>query len=55
MGYSPWSCKELDTTERTRAHAHTHTHTHTQMLGVDEEIQSIVNTLLYPNVMNRIV
>ena len=23
-GYSPWSCKELDTTE----HRHTHTHTH---------------------------
>ena len=25
MGYSPWSHKELDTTE----HTHTHTHTHT--------------------------
>ena len=24
-GYSPWSCKESDTTE----HTHTHTHTHT--------------------------
>ena len=23
-GYSPWGCKELDTTE----HAHTHRHTH---------------------------
>ena len=30
-------------------------HTHTQLLGVDEETQSIVNTLLYPNVINRIV
>ena len=26
-GYSPWGCKELDTTE----HTHTHTHTHTHM------------------------
>ena len=37
------------------ARARMHTHTHTQLLGVDEETQSIVNTLLYPNVMNRIV
>ena len=29
-GYSPWSHKELATTERARARAHTHTHTHTQ-------------------------
>ena len=35
MGYSPWDCKELDTTEHmcvhacTRARAHTHRHTHT--------------------------
>ena len=38
-GYSPWDCKELDTTEQlsvhvcactpVRAHTHTHTHTHT--------------------------
>ena len=27
-GYSPWGCKELDTTEH--AHTHTHTHTHTE-------------------------
>jgi len=27
MGYSPWSQKEVDTTEHTRAHTHTHTHT----------------------------
>ena len=26
-GYSPWSCKELDTIERARARTHTHTHT----------------------------
>ena len=31
------------------------THTHTQLLGVDEETQSTVNTLLYPNVIDRIV
>ena len=31
VGYSPWSCKELDTTDWLHAHvyAHTHTHTHT--------------------------
>ena len=27
-GYSPWGCKELDTTEHL-SHIHTHTHTHT--------------------------
>ena len=27
MGYSPWSQKELDTTEHTCAHTHTRTHT----------------------------
>ena len=36
-GYSPWGCKELDTTEcvhaHTRARAHTHTHTHTHSEG----------------------
>ena len=25
-GYSPWGCKELDTTEHTHTHTHTHTH-----------------------------
>ena len=25
-GYSPWGCKESDTTDRARAHTHTHTH-----------------------------
>ena len=28
-GYSPWGCKEMDTTEQQRACTHTHTHTHT--------------------------
>ena len=28
-GYSPWDCKELDTTNLLSACAHTHTHTHT--------------------------
>ena len=27
--YSPWGCKESDTTEHTRARAHAYTHTHT--------------------------
>ena len=30
-GYSPWGCKESDTTERL-THIHTHTHTHTQII-----------------------
>ena len=38
-GYSPWGCKEPDTTEATkcvceRARTHTHTHTHTHTTGV---------------------
>ena len=28
LGYSPWGCKKLDTTEQL-IHTHTHTHTHT--------------------------
>ena len=27
VGYSPWGCKALDTTEQTHTHTHTHTHT----------------------------
>ena len=27
-GYSPWGCKELDTTEHTCTYIHTHTHTY---------------------------
>ena len=31
--YSPWGCKESDTTEVTsHSHTHTHTHTHTHIL-----------------------
>ena len=30
VGYSPWGCKELDTTEHTHTYTLTHTHTHTQ-------------------------
>ena len=32
VGYSPWGCKESDTTERL-THTHTHTHTHTLPLA----------------------
>ena len=31
--YSPWGCKELDTTERLCARAHTHTHTRSRVPG----------------------
>ena len=36
VGYSPWGCKESDTTEWLSAHTHTHTriHTHTQVVFV---------------------
>ena len=42
MGYSPWSRKELDTTEHTHTRTHTHTHTHTHccfrtQLGIEDE------------------
>ena len=29
VGYSPWGCKELDTTELLSAYTYIHTHTHT--------------------------
>ena len=35
LGYSPWGCRELDTTEyNTHARACTHTHTHTHYTGL---------------------
>ena len=34
-GYSPWGCKESDTTEHT--HTHTHTHIHTIHLGGESQ------------------
>ena len=41
VGYSPWSCKELDMTECVCVHAcacaHTHTHTHTHTLEVQDQ------------------
>ena len=51
MGYSPWGCKESDTTEQlsTYAHAHvyahTHTHTHTHNLKRTEEEFAVVSFL----------
>ena len=33
VDYSPWDCKESDTTECLCANTHTHTHTHTQTHG----------------------
>ena len=34
--YSPWGCKELDTTEYTHTHTHTYTHTLTGALAKTE-------------------
>ena len=51
VGYSPWGCKESDTTEQlsTYAHAHvyahTHTHTHTHNLKRTEEEFAVVSFL----------
>ena len=36
-GYSPWGCKESDTTEQLS----THTHTHTQRIHVDNSLKKI--------------
>ena len=46
-GYSSWSCKELDMTER--MHTHTHTHTRHLPLGLvhtDTKAKSIINTTI---------
>ena len=46
MGYSPWGCKELDTTESVHPCTwHTHTHTHTHGLLQDIEYSSYPRTL----------
>ena len=47
VGYSPWGCKESDTTEQLStyahahvyAHTHTHTHTHTISKGQRKNLQ----------------
>ena len=44
-GYSPWSHKESDVTERLSPHTHTHTHTHT--LNVYNTFHSLQH-FLYP-------
>ena len=44
-GYSPWGCKEMDTTEQQRACTHTHTHTHTHTLPW--HFRLLCNTVLY--------
>ena len=44
-GYSPWGCKELDTTEHALAHTHTHTHTgklHTSALKTSSSQQKSI-------------
>ena len=38
-GYSPWGCKESDTTEQLSTH--TRTHTHTQRIHVDNSLKKI--------------
>ena len=43
--YSPWDCKESDTTEGL-THTHTHTHTHTQSVQTWGQ-QSLVSILSY--------
>ena len=40
VGYSPWGCKESDTTERLSAHTHTHTHIHTLSLSKIYELRT---------------
>ena len=53
MGYSPWSHKESDLTERlstcahththTHIHSHTHTHTHTHRIRKDFNFYNLVS------------
>ena len=47
VGYSPWGCKESDTTERLSARAHTHTHTHTLSLSLSLSLSKIYELRTY--------
>ena len=47
VGYSPWGCKELDTTEWL-THTHTHTHIHTHTMGSVIGTSSIGSPTLEP-------
>ena len=39
MGYSPWGCKELDTSEQlSLSLSLSHTHTHTQVLQTQKQV-----------------
>ena len=40
-GYSPWGCKESDTTEWLSAHTHTHSHTHIYIVHFDGHFKLI--------------
>ena len=61
-GYSPWSCKELDTTEHARVHTHTHPYiTDSAQESVEQTIAShlsamnstkIFQDLTYSNTIN---
>ena len=44
VGYSPWGCKELDTTEHVRARAHAHTHTHPNYLDLIDIYRTVYST-----------
>ena len=55
MGYGPWDCKDLDTTERltlltlSLTHTHTHTHTHVYIFclpkGAEVNLKNMTSTI----------
>ena len=51
VGYSPWGCKELDTTELLSAYTYTHTHTNTHS-HIFSNISNLKRILV---VLNRII
>ena len=54
-GYSPWGCKESDTT-RWLTHTHTHTHTHTQLESSEYVLQILANNwFLEPDSLDSIL
>ena len=58
-GYSPWNCKESDTTEHmcthTHMHAHTHTHTHTHTHRVNTSWISLFHQKLNITINTKIM
>ena len=47
MGYSPWGCEEVDTTEQlTHTHTHTHTHDRSSQPGIEPTPSALEDEVL---------